>query len=254
MNNYKFLAKKHLTKIILFLSCSSVVFLNQNCGGTGFDSSDMMSRNHSPSDIGASNKASYDVRLGDRTFVASVLASVFFPEGEKDSSNSLMDDVHKSMQDYVSSDFSQADDRIHDLIRDNILRNIDEFKGPCNIYEKDSICSGENANQVEVSAVGKGSVSKEGIRVSTCYQILDNDRAVQNVMNKVGRNYNTSRMDANKAEDAYNLFYPGADMSSDARRNLASLGEETLESTKSNLEAWRMVLLSICRSGAWQIP
>ncbi len=246
--------RKYFKKTFLYISCSLVLLLNQNCGGDGFSSSDLLSIDHGPSDLNGSNNANYATRMGDRVFVSSVLASVFFPEGETDLANAEIDNVHKDLQEYVSASFTSEDISIHNIIRENILRKYEEFKGPCSIYEKDSLCNGLSTAQVEIDVVGVGSVSKEGMRVSACYQILDRDRAVNNVIDKVSVSQNIELITENEIDGVFNLFYPGLELEQSSKSSLVSLANATLASTNESIETWRMVLLAVCQTGAWQIP
>ena len=243
-----------------FLTCVLVAVLNQNCGeqSAAYFSNEDLASNHSPSILDFEQPDS-NARVGDRVFIASVLAEIFLPQGKVLSEAASLKVAGKesvNIKEYISDKFHTRDKATVDLISNLILKNVDDFKGPCSVVEKDATCaSPDNVNErilhSSASTVAPGSVNKEGFRISACNEILSRNRsAAIMVYNLKGKA--SVKMTEEDIIDVYDLFYPAQAIDEEAYEALVEVYDAAQD--ESVLDVWRAVALPICHSAGWQIP
>ena len=239
--------KHHIFLILVVHSCS--------CIPGGQEKSELLFQNLAQSsDPGVSQQESSGapLRLGDRFYVANVLAEVFGPTSTP-------------------------------IIFNNIIPNMNEFGGPCNIQEgsmatfdkiedpkfigrdyEGSIgqrldyyylgpkefpslkCFTKNYN---VSTFLSSSTMREGWRIRTCNEILHLDANVDFAAGKIDGI--TGQPPSNdQLKKLYQLFYPEEKPTEQVITGL----QEVSSLSGGNLEKWRHVLLTLCMSPGWQIP
>lgn len=253
--------KNKLRIFLSLLTCAVVAVANQNCGEQSAASFSLenLSLNHSPSILDVDQPKSR-ARVGDRVFIASVMAEVFLPQGQSlTEAQSLARAGSKSVniKEYISNIYKKNEDQgIVDTISSLILENVEDFQGPCSVIEADETCRGggivdTRVLNVSVDTVAPGSVNKEGFRLSACNDLLDNDRAVSNmVYNLKGKR--SVKMSEKDVIDVYDLFYPAQPIDEEAYEALVEVYESAKD--ESLLNVWRAVALPVCQSSGWQVP
>lgn len=254
--------KKLFKQLLSLAACVGITFLNQNCGGeTAFEYNELAST-HSPSILDI-DRPSSKARVGDRVFMASVFADVFLPQDKKplpkgDAVGLAGKDI-SLISGFISESYSKKlDIKISDTIVNEILKNVNEFHGGCSTVDRDSTCAAASdsvnaAKQAETSTVAPGTVTREGYRLSACKLIVDEDRAISNViLNTTGSRKTEFKEDL--IMDVYDLFYPGQQIGKGAYSSLVDSFRVVKGSGENNLNVWRSVIIPICYSSGWQIP
>lgn len=243
------------------LVCVILALLNQNCGGQTAFEAEELAVIHDPSILDIDQPSS-KARVGDRVFVASVLAEVFLPqEGTaRTKADALTAGGSKSghLHTYIRSSYTTADKAISNIIIDNILVKVSEFHGGCSFIDRDPTCTtrGSAATrimQAEAQTVAPSTVTREGYRLSACKEIIARDRAVRNLVgNATGDR--TTKFSESSIMKVYDLFYPGQKIDEDSYNALADISSEVSAAGKTDADIWRSVIIPVCYSAGWQIP
>lgn len=157
------------------------------------------------------------LRLGDRSYVSSVLTSVFGPS---------------------------AEDPAQDLIDPNIAA----FGGPCDPY-----ASGCNGSSSQASVIGVATSSREALRTRACERIVANDTAVNFAVSQAGA-MAANRPADGEIRRAYDLFYPGKNPTHEGFLALENVVASAESQGLAPLESWRFLFLSLCLAPDWQVP
>jgi len=246
-------------KTILALGiCLGVGVLNQNCGQQSSFSASDLAAHHSPSMLDVEMPES-NARVGDRVFIASVFSDVFLPQGEEltqQQAVSLAGAESKLVTDYITSNFNKAKDKpIFDLIDEFVLSKVVEFHGICSVVDSDTVCAPRNdvwrRSAAEVQTIAPVSVTRDGYRISLCNMLLDDERAVENMVSNI-TNAPVEKMKESDIIDLYNAFYPAQAIDQEAYNALVDVFKSV--SAESPLDQWRAVAVPICQSSGWQIP
>jgi len=246
-------------KTILALSvCIGVGLLNQNCGSQSSFSAKDLAANHSPSMLDVDLPES-NARVGDRIYMASVFADVFLPNGEEltqEQATEKAGNESRQIHEYISSNFDDSEDKpLFELINDFVLSKVLEFHGVCSIVDNDEACSDRNdemrRNAAQVKSIAPASVTRDGYRVSLCNKLLDEERAVLNMVSNITQ-APVERLKESNIMDIYHAFYPAQEIDQDSYNAL--LGVLNSVSQEESLDQWRAIAVPICQSSGWQIP
>lgn len=249
--------KIRMNHILSLLACTLVGLLNQNCGNQSSFSLDDLAANHSPSMLDVDLPES-QAKIGDRIYTSSVLADVFFPQGEEisveDAEAKAGEESHH-IADYITSEYDDSlDGSIFSIINEFVLNKITEFYGLCSVVDGDSTCNARNltvrTSSMDVQSTAPSAVTRDGYRITACNKIVAEDRAVGNVIfNLTGsRETDLSEEDIMKV---YNAFYPEQSISAEAYASLVEVYESVVG--ELILDKWRAVIIPICQSSGWQV-
>lgn len=200
-----------------------------------------------------------NARVGDRVFMASVFADVFLPHGDEISQQEAMSeagDESRLISEYITSNFEKAEDKpIFELINEFVLSKVVEFHGICSTVDSDSACEGrndeKNRNATEVQSIAPISVTRDGYRISVCSKLIEDERAISNmVFNITGAA--AVKMKKTNVMEIYNAFYPGQAIDKAAYEALVDVFNSV--NSETPLDQWRAVATPICQSSGWQIP
>ena len=258
-------------KYFVFLSTLvSVFILNQNCGGLGSLNENTLAVSHSSSilDVDLPN---YQARVGDRIYIASVFADLFLPMGnhlnETQSKTQAGAVAAKHLNSFISSSYNQDDKPITDSIVSNILNQASDFYGPCFFKELDKSCEtkGEGKEgtpqnmqrrkfQAEMDMIGPLAASREGFRLSTCIEITESDRAIGNLTYNLTGNRSTNFLSREHSQSIFEAFYSAKSPNDEILDSLESLAETLKSEGESNIDVWRGLAYTVCKTAGWQIP
>jgi len=174
------------------------------------------------------------ITVGTAAYVASVFTDIFLPD--------------------AAIPFTAGDTTINNTIRLNILgRNPNNsqisgryvlFGGLCERF--DTGCHSESLQSTQQPAV---SVSRTGMIVKTCDDILSIDRSVENVLSKIQKT-TSSTIEANSVQAIYKLFFPGRDMPQYLSEASSTFSNGMPQFTQ--LEKWRFLINLTCTSSSWE--
>jgi hypothetical protein len=155
-----------------------------------------------------------ELRLGDRTFVANFLKSMF---GTKS----------------------------NDLISSEILQNTSAYGGVCNLYDGDTGCDAftDQSTQSSWTIVRQASITK------TCEQLLDDDENVKFALNRLGLSQ-ASKPTVASIKVMYESFFLGDVPTQDQLNQLTLVSNVS----KTPFESYRLLLLAMCLIPDWQVP
>lgn len=241
-----------------FLVLGTVMLSFQNCQDMRALDESLMAQLHSNF---AKTTPGVKVRLGDRSFISSVLAQAFLPMGDRLSASQADSKIrnrrNKQAQfyEYISSNYdSSKDDSILSIVRTLVLAKPLEFGENCYRTEKDPSCTGGGLSTLaNLKKVANESVTREGYRVQACNTLAADDRAIENFAYNVSSNVNASNKLQPNVGGAYDLFYRGKPLDSSVYDSLSSMVYD-VERDQGKKEAWRALALSLCLSSGWQIP
>jgi hypothetical protein len=229
--------------------------------------------------------ADFDVRTGDRHYAASVLESIFGTDQQ------------------LYGDFPSTPKP--EPIRTYVRERMSAFGGPCSVHEDFATRSlngnghpmlPTNRGCFFSDTSGWANVANPDTQVKsfvppntlasawlhqTCSFLLGVqtpsqntayvDRALSNAIRRARGQSSIAVVDfsvapsASDLDGAYQLFFPGREMSSELAASLENLVTQAIQmshtpdprvpaSGLANREAWRFVLLSLCQSGLWLAP
>lgn len=253
--------KRYMRRFIWFVLLVGMALNFQNCGNLNFEASDIASI-HSNDVFGLSQPSS-KARMGDRTYIASVFAEVFLPQGgaiAESKALELAGSKMKRLSNYITSNYTKADKILSDKIVSKVLAKADDFQGVCTFSEKDPNCAGRGditsrMNQAGGKTIPPSSASREGYRISLCNDLVNDTkgRALSNVIfNATGKR--EARFSETNILDAYDLFYPAQRINKESYNALVDLSNSISAAGDEDLEIWKGVVLSLCYSAGWQIP
>jgi|GEM_PF-1376425 len=210
--------------------------VDSGAGGmdTGNDERDESDKGQTPNSPGYVSKTENSAlnRLGDRTYVASVLESVF------GSSPTLTSVINNQMS---------------------------SFGGACDPWAKDdcfpTAASGSRLARSQVTLVPTNLASREAFRIRACTQHLVNSAFVLKAVSRSRRvevEALPNPLPFPGDEDflaAYALFYPGREVPPGLIEGMRRVAAEAgaLNPSAASIEAWRYVLLGLCESPYWQL-
>jgi hypothetical protein len=183
-----------------------------------------------PVEIPVVEKATYKARLGDRTFVASALRSVF-----------------------KSDDASGPDDAAVETILTNLILSKSQFfGGSCQYYDSSACATTDREGDVLATSLSSSSSPREAFRLRACLALSALDGAAGVALGKAGLSL-SSDGGADSADKVYALFFPAQKPAPEVRSHLVS-NHAKFKAKYNSAEAWKLTLFSICLSPKWQQP
>ena len=242
---------------------ASIMVLNLNCGALNSMSESSLAVSHSSSILDI-DLPDYKARIGDRIYVASVLADLFFPVGdvidEADTESVAGKDAAEHLTPYVSSSFTDSDRSIARSIVANVLNQTTDFYGPCFYNQLDTTCSAARTNadarrfESEMDIIGPLTTSREGLRLTACIEITENDRAISNLIFNLTGDRDTIFSPAEHSSLIFEAFYSGKLPSSEISDGLEELSSFLQSQGETNVNVWRGLVYTVCKTSGWQIP
>jgi hypothetical protein len=154
----------------------------------------------------------YQQPLGNRLFVASKLKSLF----------------------------SGGNATINTTIEASTTNQAPFFAGPCNRTVPE--CRGNEEQNILVSGMAHANVMRNGYRVKACEAVLENDIAVTNLLSQLSLALTSPRTKDNVGK-VYDIML-AMDINDAVFADYAAIST----SVASDLESWRMIMLSMCKS------
>jgi hypothetical protein len=151
-----------------------------------------------------------------------------------------------------------------------ILNERGLFGGPCEHYGNTFNSTPREVNgplgncksfgDSQIPLMPGGVSGKFSLTIRACEKILNydatnNNRAVRSAASQVGvTDANLPYPTAANVTAAYGLFYPGKSPSADATTALMGIVNAAQTANYGGLDAWRYMLLALCRAPDWQVP
>lgn len=121
------------------------------------------------------------------------------------------------------------------------------FGGPCVPYEGASACSGDRLVNRIAPVQPPANVSRQGLLIRTCQEVLAIDAAVNRALQHVTLLSTASATTQNLSQLA-EVFMPGKPLDSATLNSLLQVFQTAKAQQLSNLDAWRFTLLPLCRA------
>jgi hypothetical protein len=179
-----------------------------------------------PSNSGVSE---YDLTLGGRTYMNSLLRQVFVA-----SSGATTDDIN-----------------ISNILSTLILSQPVAMGGPCTVHDEDCP-SAQAATAPLANSLPTGNTMRKGYTTRACEQVLEIDKSVRNVLAKAGLS-ETSTANNASYQALFTAFHPGVSPSTEVLNALNNVATDAKNRSFSNLDMWRFVVLPICLSSTLDI-
>lgn len=147
-----------------------------------------------------------------------------------------------------------ADDNSIESVINNLLKNnqAGDFGGTCTAHSDD--CPGETEeNQYAALMLPHATSVRRAYVIRACKNILNYDRAVNNALSLAGLNTNLSGDNSLNIEKIFDVFYPGVEISSEVRDDLRQVYVSAKSNGFSNIDAWRMIMNSMCQSAMFEL-
>ena len=143
-----------------------------------------------------------------------------------------------------------------------ILKHRSFWGGPCDIYEMSENDQGNlERPEQRCHMVGSdwnnpfyssSSIVREGYRIKSCEEILDNKSAIEFALNNVGLVI-SDPVDFKNVSELYKYFYPLRKLNTTSNKEaIDSL--VAINTDLNDLEkGWQMILITLCYDPAWQV-
>lgn len=178
------------------------------------------------------------LRLGDRYFMISFFKSVF---GENAKTSFIEGTIIQS--------------------------NKSEFGHGCEKFGPESEACGRRRDESLLSMISPITSSREALRLKACYHALASTSSsptnspgliqaialTKNIPTSVINPSSIQPPTETELQGAYQLFFPAQTAPQAVIDGLEQLSAAVAQN-EGNLEAWRMMLLALCTSPAWQVP
>lgn len=171
-----------------------------------------------PPPKGGTNGVRKVVRLETRTYVASTLNEIFGPSA-------------------VS------------ITRNAVSNNPISFGGPCDPYSNGCISSNTQAPLIP----GVTS-ARSALLYRTCDKLMSVDTAVEYARGLTGAASSGTLPTPAQISSAYGLFYVGRVAPLNVTNALQAAITQTTTLSYPTIEGWRVLFLTLCHAGDWQIP
>lgn len=169
--------------------------------------------------------------LGTRTYVASIFSTIF-----------------------ISNAGNLGDDEtIKNKIKVLILNQAGPMGGTCkknDITSTDSTCATKITETLRGPMLPNANAIRRGYFTRACEEILSIDQSVTSALQKISLTSSSALSEDNFAL-VFELFNPGTPMSPTVQTNLTKVANST--SLTTNLDRWRFILYSLCRSASLEI-
>lgn len=168
--------------------------------------------------------------LGDGDYVKSVLRDIFENQAPT-----------QPIKDYVES-----------VIWDEFTRNQSAFGRSCDPLSDGSYwpCYFMETN-VNITMSSQSSSVRQGSVIQACRRILANDTVLSAVLGTISGGRSTPSSDSIKS--AAGLFFPAAIHDPQLLGHLEDIDQTMAENSEKVMDRWRILLLTLCESPAWQI-
>ncbi len=168
--------------------------------------------------------------MGDRYYLESVFRDVFAPSGT---------DVN--IVNYVNTVLIQEFSTTQNMLG----RGCDVNEDGSLFYCYDSIANLEIAMGAGTSSI------REAARLQVCRRIISNSTVVASVVNEIRSNQSTPN--ANSIAKLVELFFPAGNAPESINSELLGLDAEMAAGGETVENRWKILLLSVCESPAWQV-
>lgn len=227
--------KKPLIRLVFLLSTLGVLsqfFLN--CSGMGFNNTFISDSNFSSMD-------SLQIPLGEHMATANlpVNNNYLVPRSY---AVSLLTDI------FTSPNFPVK--VLTQTLREFILNKPGSFGGNCDLTSSESgnDCGGDISNSA-LPPMAPASTIRAVSLSATCENILSDDNAVNAVLEKLNHHV---APDGNSIGQIYSLFRRGWEPDPNYVATLVQMDNDLVSSGSSNIDRWRLQILTICEDPVWQ--
>lgn len=190
---------------------------------------------------GETKATKFTLPLGTRKLIASQLSYSFLPEGA----------------------FNAVDQEIQTLIEENVTKKPDVFGGTCSRY--DTVHKSSNADvdrcyvkdgnrekdQVSLASIvlssmtPQSNVLRSGYQTRICEDILNYDKAVLNLLDKIALSASSPRNMQN-IRKVFDFASPGKPINAETMTSMRDIATKTSELNMSDVDSWRFLILPVC--------
>ena len=170
-----------------------------------------------------------EFHLGNREYIVSVLKEIFT--------------------------FSGGEAVIDEILSREIRGNIGAFGGACNVYSGRGLadCSlqvkaQQDTNDTLMPFAQPSSAIREARRVRACERIVDRQEALAAAVAKIPASSVNAKANETQIAQAFELFYPGQEITNDVRITLSNL----VAAEGNPQGSWQLLFYALCVSPGWQ--
>lgn len=102
--------------------------------------------------------------------------------------------------------------------------------------------------------IGPLTASREGLRLTACIEITENDRAIGNLAYNIAGDRSADFLSREHSKKVFEAFYSAKSPNAEILDGLEELAETLKAAGESNTDVWRGLAYTVCKTAGWQIP